>query len=84
MAYFGDSLFTNLDANDLILQARTGDRHDVGSSPGFNGTIEPALRSIKARVLYMPVQTDLYFPVSDARAEARFRINERVAAFFRK
>jgi len=72
MAYFSDSLFANLDANDLILQARTWERHDVGTSPGFNGSIERALRSIRARVLYMPVQTDLYFPVSDARAEARF------------
>jgi homoserine O-acetyltransferase len=72
MAYFADSLFTNLDANDLILQARTWERHDVGTSPGFNGNIEPALRSIKARVLYMPVRTDLYFPVSDARSEAQF------------
>lgn len=71
MAYFADSLF-NYDANDMILQARTWERHDVGTSPGFNGDIERALRSIKARVLYMPVETDLYFPVSDARAEARF------------
>lgn len=69
--YFADSLFSALDANNLILQAETWRQHDVGATPIFGGSIERALGSIRARVLYMPVQTDLYFPVSDARAEAR-------------
>jgi homoserine O-acetyltransferase len=60
------------DANDYILQARTWQRHDVGATPGFNGDTERALRSIKARVLYMPSETDLYFPVGDARYEQAF------------
>ena len=60
------------DANDYILQARTWQRHDVGTTPGFNGDTERALRSIKARVLYMPSETDLYFPVGDARYEQAF------------
>jgi homoserine O-acetyltransferase len=57
------------DANDYILQARTWQRHDVGATPGFGGDVERALRSIKVRVLYMPSETDLYFPMSDARYE---------------
>jgi homoserine O-acetyltransferase len=64
--------WTEFDANDLILQARTWQRHDVGTTKGFNGNVEKALRSIRARVLYMPSETDLYFPVTDARYEARF------------
>ncbi len=72
VAYLVDTLFAGPDANDLILQAQTWQRHDVGATPGFQGNIERALGSIRARVLYMPVETDLYFPVSDARAEARF------------
>jgi homoserine O-acetyltransferase len=60
------------DANDYILQARTWQRHDVGTTPGFNGDTERALRSIKARVLYMPSVTDLYFPITDARYEQAF------------
>lgn len=72
LAFLSDSLFANLDANDLILQARTWERHDVGTTRGFQGDIERALRTIRAHVLYMPVETDLYFPVSDARYEARF------------
>lgn len=60
------------DANDYILQARTWQRHDVGTTPNFNGDTERALRSIKARVLYMPSETDLYFPVTDAKYEQAF------------
>ena len=62
----------NADANDYILQARTWQHHDVGTTPGFDGNVEKALRSIKARVLYMPSETDLYFPVTDARFEQAF------------
>jgi homoserine O-acetyltransferase len=60
------------DANDLILQMRTWERHDVGTTSGFNGDVERALRSIKVPLLYMPSETDLYFPVGDARYEATF------------
>jgi homoserine O-acetyltransferase len=60
------------DANDLILQMRTWEKHDVGTTPGFNGDVEKALRSIKVPLLYMPSATDLYFPVGDARYEAQF------------
>jgi homoserine O-acetyltransferase len=60
------------DANDYILQARTWQRHDVGATPGFGGDVERALRSIKVPLLYMPSETDLYFPIGDARYEAAF------------
>jgi homoserine O-acetyltransferase len=60
------------DANDLILQMRTWQRHDVGSTPGFGGDVERALKSIRVPLLYMPSETDLYFPIGDARYEAPF------------
>ena len=66
------SFIPGADANDMILQARTWERHDVGATPGFNGDLERALRSIKVPFLYMPSETDLYFPVGDARYEAQF------------
>ena len=66
------TFFANNDANDLILQARTWQRHDVGRTPGFDGDLPRALRSIKAPVLYMPSETDLYFPLTDAKYEAQF------------
>jgi homoserine O-acetyltransferase len=62
----------NADANNLILQMRTWEQHDVGTTPGFHGDVEKALASIQGSVLYMPSETDLYFPVSDARYEAQF------------
>lgn len=60
------------DANDIILQMRTWEHHDVGTTAGFGGDVERALRSIRAPVLYMPSETDLYFPLEDARYEAAF------------
>ena len=60
------------DANDLILQMRTWESNNVGNTPGFGGDVEKALASIQAPVLYMPSETDLYFPVGDARYESKF------------
>jgi homoserine O-acetyltransferase len=60
------------DANNLILQMHTWEKHDVGTTPGFGGDVERALRSIKVPFLYMPSETDLYFPIGDARYEAKF------------
>jgi homoserine O-acetyltransferase len=70
--HFRTKFIPGADANNLILQMRTWEKHDVGNSPPFHGDVEAALRSIKAKVLYMPSQTDLYFPVGDARYEAAF------------
>ena len=60
------------DANDLILQMRTWQHHDIGATPGFDGNVEKALAAIKVPFLYMPSETDLYFPLGDARYEAGF------------
>jgi homoserine O-acetyltransferase len=60
------------DPNNLILHARTWQRHDVGDTTGFGGDHQRALRSITARVLYMPCETDLYFPIGDAEYERQF------------
>ncbi len=67
---FRTNFIPGADANNLILQCRTWEKHDVGATPGFNGDVEKALRSIKAPILYMPSETDLYFPIGDARYEA--------------
>jgi homoserine O-acetyltransferase len=55
--------FAPRDANDMISQVRTWEHQDIS---------EQELRAIRARVLYMPVTTDLYFPIGDARYEAQF------------
>jgi homoserine O-acetyltransferase len=65
-------LFATADANDLISQMRIWQAHNVGDTAPFGGDLEKALQSIKVPVLYMPSETDLYFPVTDARYEAAF------------
>ena len=69
---FRTNFIPGADANDLILQMRTWEHHDIGTTPSFNGDAERALRSIKVPLLYMPSDTDLYFPIGDARYEAGF------------
>jgi homoserine O-acetyltransferase len=53
--------FAKYDANDMIAQVRTWEHFDVGD-----------LQAIRVPVLYMPVTTDLYFPIGDAKYEAQF------------
>jgi homoserine O-acetyltransferase len=69
---FRTNFLSAADANDVILQARTWQRHNVGATPGFDGDVERALKSIKVPLLYMPSETDLYFPMTDARYEQQF------------
>ncbi|MBS0394219.1 MAG: alpha/beta fold hydrolase [Proteobacteria bacterium] len=69
---FRHDFIPGADANDLILQMRTWERHDVGATPGFGGDLRRALGSIEAPLLYMPSTTDLYFPLGDAEVEAGF------------
>ena len=72
MRNFWEAFFGAKDANNLITEAITWQHNNVGDTPGFNGDVEQALRSIKAKVLYMPCQTDLYFPPEDSERESRF------------
>jgi homoserine O-acetyltransferase len=75
---FWEAFFTSQDANNLIAQALTWQHNDVGDTPGFAGDHEKALRSIKARVLYMPCATDLYFPSEYAEYESQFISNVKL------
>ena len=69
---FRTNFIPGADANNLILQMRTWEKHDVSTTQGFGGDVAKALGSIKVPFLYMPSETDLYFPVGDARYEAGF------------
>jgi homoserine O-acetyltransferase len=70
--HFRHHFIPGADANNLILQMRSWEMHDVGTTPPFKGDVQAALRSIKVPVLYMPSLTDMYFPIGDARFEAAF------------
>jgi len=50
------------DANDWIYQTWAYDRHDVGTTPGFNGDTAKALGSIKAKTLVLTGTKDLLNP----------------------
>lgn len=77
---FWEAFFGSQDANNLITQAVTWKKNNVGNTGGFGGDHEKALRSIKARVLYMPSQTDLYFPPQYAEYETAFIPNAKLVS----
>jgi homoserine O-acetyltransferase len=52
-------------AADLYAQLMTWDAADISANSLYDGDLERALRAIKARVLLMPGETDLYFRVAD-------------------
>ena len=68
------------DANNLIALARTWQNNNVGNTPGFSGNYEKALKSIKAEVLYMPSETDMYFHIDALKSEAKLipRVNLKI------
>jgi len=59
-------------AADLYAQLRTWDAADIGANALYDGDLHQALRAIRARVLLMPGETDLYFRVADNAAELPF------------
>ena len=61
--------FAARSAADLHAQLRTWDAGDISDNPLYGGDLPGALRAIKARVLLMPCETDLYFRVADNAAE---------------
>jgi homoserine O-acetyltransferase len=61
--------FARRPAADLYAQLRTWDAGDIAAHPSYGGDLEVALRAIRAKVLLMPGETDLYFRVADNAAE---------------
>jgi homoserine O-acetyltransferase len=57
-----DAALKVFDANDWIYQTWAYERHDVGTSPGFNGDTAKALASIKANTLILTGTKDLLNP----------------------
>ena len=65
------ALLKVFDANDWIYQTWAYDRHDVGTTPGFNGDTAKALGSIKAKTLVLTGTKDLLNPEFEPQAAAR-------------
>jgi len=53
------------DPNNLLTMLWTWQNGDVGRTPGFDGDTVKALNSIKARLIALPAEKDLYFPPED-------------------
>ncbi len=64
-----DARWAQRRAANLYAQLRCWDAGDIGAAPAYGGDLAAALRAIKARVLLMPGETDLYFRVADSEAE---------------
>ena len=56
-------------AADLYAQLRTWEAADISANAHYHGDLTRALRTVLARVLLMPGETDLYFRVADNAAE---------------
>jgi homoserine O-acetyltransferase len=61
--------FSQCRAANLYAQAYAWVHGDISANPLYSGDLAQALRSIKAQVLLMPSETDLYFRVADNAAE---------------
>ena len=57
-----NAMMKAFDANDWIYQTWAYERHDVGTTPGFNGDTAKALASIKAKTLILTGTKDLLNP----------------------
>jgi homoserine O-acetyltransferase len=73
-----DAVLKAFDANDWIYQTWAYDKHDVGTTPGFNGDTDKALASIKAKTLILTGTKDLLNPEFEPQAAARAIKNARV------
>jgi homoserine O-acetyltransferase len=64
-----EASFGRRPAADLYAQARTWFAGDISANPRYGGDLAAALAAIRAHVLLLPSETDLYFRVADNAAE---------------
>ena len=65
-----DAVMKAFDANDWIYQTWAYEKHDVGTTPGFNGDTAKALGSIKAKTLILTGTKDLLNPEFEPQSAA--------------
>jgi len=64
--------FRRHDANDLLAMLWTWQHADISANEPYGGNLPKALAAITADAIVMPSETDLYFPIGDARYESQF------------
>ena len=75
---WGDYYLDVQDARDLYYRAVAGGRGWLGDTPGFNGDLNAALRSIRARTLFILSPQDLIYPPQHVDAYVKAIQNARV------
>ena len=78
VAYWEGHFLDRRDANDLLAMLWTWQYGDIGQTPGFDGDHAKALRSIKARLIALPAEKDLYFPPEDEQYASQYIPNGEV------
>lgn len=68
------------DMRDLYYLSKAFERSSVASTPGFNGDMSAALRSIKARSLFVYSPKDMFFLPKSVEHPARLMPNARTVA----
>jgi Homoserine acetyltransferase len=66
---FSEARYQSRDANDLLAMLWSWQHADISANPLFHGDLAAALKSIAARAIVMPGETDLYFRVRDNELE---------------
>lgn len=70
-----EATFSRRDPSDLLAQVWTWQHGDISNNLRWEGNLAAALASIRARVLLMPGDHDLYFRVEDNRRELAHLVN---------
>lgn len=69
LVQFWEGSFLRRDPGNLLAHIWTWQHADIGANERYQGDFARALRSITARALIMPGDSDLYFTVEDNRRE---------------
>ncbi len=78
VGYWEGHFLDRRDVNDLLAMLWTWQYGDVGATPGFEGDHIKALQSIKAKLIAMPAEKDLYFPPEDEEYASQYIPNGEV------
>jgi homoserine O-acetyltransferase/O-succinyltransferase len=68
---WGDYYLDIQEARDLYYRLMAGGRGWLGDSPGFNGDLNAALSSIKAKTLFLISPVDQFFPPEQIERQAK-------------
>jgi len=66
---FWEAWALSKDPENMLVMAHTWQAGDCSNQEPYNGDLDKAMKSIKAKTLVLPGKTDLYFPPEDSEFE---------------